>query len=753
MKLPYCVLAIVFFVLPGDVLGAEQATRPNILYFYVDDMGWGSIGPNGQEARREANLPSVRTPNLDKLAAQGVNFTRGYGCHVCSPARSSLQTGFHQGHTFADRNDPDNARKAIRKDDISIGTSLTKAGYVTGYWGKWGYGGSKDQNNPTIDNIQTLPTSHGFQHVLAELHHVRAHTFFQPTLWHAPAPKGAIGGIHLIPNSMGSYQDEANYPDFPARQSHPDYPRTAYCDDCYAFAALDFVRQQGQNYRKTGQPFIGILAVQIPHAPFDEVSTLPEWNAAYAGDPHFKKLAKQSQQWAAMVTRIDAHFGNLLAALDDPNHDGDTSDSIADNTLVIFQSDNGGPGGKNNIEYDANGGLSGVKGSVQEGGIRVPLVMRWPAKLHSTSKLKAGTSTDLVVDVTDLLPTFCDLAETETPVGIDGVSIAATLSGEGHQRRRNFVIHEASSGQSIIQGNLKLFRSRKKGLQLFDLANDPQEKNDISPSHPEVVRQLEELLIAEQVTQPKGYANTYHHWQGVDGTSTSAPGNWSDYQYSNAGITYLKEDGIPNTSWIAHVANQGTANNTAIVDKNLTVLAVSISGNTKAQAEQSVLVDAGMTLTGRNEVRIGSHGKLQLDGGTIRSLRWVDIKQGGTLQGHGLIDSNVENSGTLRVSGSAREPMKIGQDFRQATTGLLRIKATSDAAGLQVAGTAWLGGRLKLSFEPKFQPAVGKPIVLLSASKVVGTFQHDDDEVVADNGVKYRIHYSSKQVTAKRLAE
>lgn len=124
---------------------SAAADRPNILYFYVDDMGWGSIGPNGQAARAAKGLPRVLMPNLDKLAAEGVNFTRSYGMTVCSPARSSQQTGFHQGHTFADRNDPDNAKKAIRTDDVTIGDVLSDAGYVTGYWGKWGYGGAKDQ--------------------------------------------------------------------------------------------------------------------------------------------------------------------------------------------------------------------------------------------------------------------------------------------------------------------------------------------------------------------------------------------------------------------------------------------------------------------------------------------------------------------------------------------------------------------------------------------------------------------------------
>ncbi|MEQ9408180.1 MAG: sulfatase-like hydrolase/transferase [Fuerstiella sp.] len=110
-------------------------------------------------------------------------------------------------------------------------------------------------------------------------------------------------------------------------------------DDAYAFAALDFVRAQGKSYNDTGQPFFGLLAVQIPHAPFAEITALPDWDVAYAEDPYFASLAAQTQQWAAMVTRIDAHFGNILAALEAPDNDGDTADSVADNTLVIFQSD------------------------------------------------------------------------------------------------------------------------------------------------------------------------------------------------------------------------------------------------------------------------------------------------------------------------------------------------------------------------------------------------------------------------------
>ena len=133
MKSSWLLVALVLLCSPAAKLFAVIPTRPNILYFYVDDMGWGSIGPNGQAARREKGLPNVRTPNLDQLARQGVNFTRGYGCHVCSPARSSQQSGFHQGHTFADRNDPDNAKKAMRADDVLIGDALSSAGYAHGH--------------------------------------------------------------------------------------------------------------------------------------------------------------------------------------------------------------------------------------------------------------------------------------------------------------------------------------------------------------------------------------------------------------------------------------------------------------------------------------------------------------------------------------------------------------------------------------------------------------------------------------------
>ena len=633
--------------------------KPNILYLYVDDMGWGSIGPNGQKERKAKGKPYVMTPTLDRLAAEGINFRRAYGCTVCSPARSSQQTGFHQGYTFADRNDPDNAKKAIRTDDITIGDKLLQAGYTTGYWGKWGYGGSKDQNNPTLDNIQTLPTSHGYQYVVAELHHVRAHTFFQPTLWTAPAPSGTKGGLVLKPNTMAPFVNNKAYPDYPSFQNHPDYPKTAYCDDVYATAALDFIRQQAMNYNKTGKPFFGLFAAQIPHAPFDEVTKLPEWDKQYRDKSYFKSLNKQSQQWCAMVTRIDAHFGNLLAALEDPNGDGDKSDSVADNTLIIFQSDNGGPGGASRSELDANGGLSGTKGSIQEGGIRVPTIMRWPAKIHQNSKLKAGSNSDLVIDCTDFLPTFCELAGVDSPVGINGVSLAPYLTGKGEQRVRDFLIHEAGNFASIIKGYYKLVRSRtgkagkgkvskkknsKGSPALYNLKNDPAEKNNIAGQFPELVKELNELLTAEMVDESAGFANTYHKWLGEKSKSLNSSGNWSDYIYENAGVKYMSEKGSPKPYWVVQIAN----GKDAVADSNVEFLGLEIGGG---KIKQKVSVNKDITLTGRNEIRVASRGELILEGGELTSMRWIEIGAEGTLKGYGKINGELFAGGTLITDG------------------------------------------------------------------------------------------------------
>ncbi|MCP4891792.1 MAG: sulfatase-like hydrolase/transferase [Planctomycetaceae bacterium] len=724
-------------------ISAADAKPPNILYFYVDDMGWGSIGPNGQSERRAAGLANVQTPNLDRLAKQGVNFTRGYGCHVCSPARASQQTGFHQGHTFADRNDPDNAKKAMRRDDVTIGDALSAAGYATGYWGKWGFGGSKDPQNPVVVNVQTLPTSHGYQDVLAELHHVRAHTFFQPTLWRQATNVTARGGLDLVPNTLTSYRGNAAYPNLPARQNHADYPATAYCDDSYAFAAFDFVRRQAQQYQKTGQPFFGLLAVQVPHAPFDEITRLPDWDAAYADDPHFASLDTQSRQWAAMVTRIDSHIGNILAALEDPNGDGDLSDSVARETLVVFQSDNGGPRGSCLKELDSNGGLRGTKGTIYEGGIRVPLIMRWPAKINGQSERAAGSVCDQVVDVTDLLPTFCELAGAEVPLGIDGVSIAEILVGQEVTKRRDFIIHEASNQASIIRGNQKLIRNARGKTELYDLSLDPSESHDLSQSQPKLVREMEALLLGERVTEKKGFAVTYHQWMGKDGDSAGEADHWSPYRYENEGIIYQTDDGAPQLAWIAKMENTGTADSLAVAERNLHVLALEIRG--RENARQLLGLQEGIELVGRNEIRIGPFGTIDMHGARIASMRAVDVLPLGTLLGKGEVDATLRNGGYLVIQSSAK-PLHLIGDYRQHEQGLLAVEGPIESPGFVIDGIAELDGKLEFRSKVVTESPKGTEITVLTAKKVKGKFSNPDD-LVSNQGRQWQIRYGSKSVS------
>jgi hypothetical protein len=429
-----------------------------------------------------------------------------------------------------------------------------------------------------------------------------------------------------------------------------------------------------------------------------------------------------------MVTRIDGHFGNLLDALDDPNGDGDKSDSVAKDTLVIFQSDNGGPRGSNREELDANGGLLGSKGSIYEGGIRVPTIMRWPDKITRDSKLKVGSSTDLIVDCSDLLPTFCELAGAPVPLGLSGVSLAPTLMGKGEQRVREFLIHEAGGQASVIRGRYKLIRSRgnakaansgtknkkrpkKPGVakdsgkvQLYDLQADPAEKNNIASKYPQLIKELNALLTGERVDEAAGFANTYHSWKGAKDSAILDASNWTDYVYQNAGETYQRESGSPQAHWCAKI-DRGSA----IANKDTEFLGLEISA--------VLTVKSGVTVHARNELRVAPKGQLILQGGAVESLRWVDVQSGGTLAGHGTVNADLFSKGTLSLS--LNKP-------------------------LVVEGAAKLSGKLSLSGAGKVKS--GESITVLKAKLISGGFANNDALL---DGKSYSIFYTPTEISVR----
>jgi adhesin HecA-like repeat protein len=464
-----------------------------------------------------------------------------------------------------------------------------------------------------------------------------------------------------------------------------------------------------------------LFAAQIPHAPFAEVQKLPNWDHDYKDKSFFQKLSPQSRQWCSMVTRIDAHFGNILEALEDPNGDGDKSDSVAENTLVVFQSDNGGPGGSNREQLNANGGLQGSKGSIYEGGIRVPTIVRWSDKITQKSKLKKGSSTDLVMDCSDLLPTFCELAGTPIPIGVSGVSLAPILTGEGIQRSRDFLIHEAGNQASIIQGQYKLIRprgdmksstsnkkkKRKKEpvTKLFDLNADPAEQNNLANVRPQLVKKLNALLTAERVDEPAGFANTYHTWNAKTKTgSLSSSSNWSEYIYENAEVVYIKETGAPKNHWCARI-QEGTA----VASKETEFLGLEVSG--------VLVVKEGAKVSAKNELRVSNAGQVNLQGGMIESQRWLGIKKGGVLKGHGIIKGDLFNQGTLALH--VDKP-------------------------LQVQGSVNLSGKLELLKTATINNAGSYTV--LQANSIAGGFVNDE---VSIGGKSFSVFYNPTSVTVK----
>jgi adhesin HecA-like repeat protein len=347
--------------------------------------------------------------------------------------------------------------------------------------------------------------------------------------------------------------------------------------------------------------------------------------------------------------------------------------------------------------------------------------MRWSDKITQKSKLKKGSSTDLVMDCSDLLPTFCELAGTPIPIGVSGVSLAPILTGEGIQRSRDFLIHEAGNQASIIQGQYKLIRprgdmksstsnkkkKRKKEpvTKLFDLNADPAEQNNLANVRPQLVKKLNALLTAERVDEPAGFANTYHTWNAKTKTgSLSSSSNWSEYIYENAEVVYIKETGAPKNHWCARI-QEGTA----VASKETKFLGLEVSG--------VLVVKEGAKVSAKNELRVSNAGQVNLQGGMIESQRWLGIKKGGVLKGHGIIKGDLFNQGTLALH--VDKP-------------------------LQVQGSVNLSGKLELLKTATINNAGSYTV--LQANSIAGGFVNDE---VSIGGKSFSVFYNPTSVTVK----
>ena len=414
--------------------------KPNIILILADDLGYGDLGSYGQKF--------FKTPNLDRMALEGTRFTEFYaGAPVCAPSRASLMTGLHQGHAYVRGNtDVNNQRVSLRPSDVTVAEVLKSAGYRTGIIGKWGLG------EPDTAGV---PNRKGFDYWFGYLNQNLAHNYYPDYLWR--------------------------------NEERVAIPKGTYSHDLFTQEALDFIRREREH------PFFLYLAYTIPHANNELTRKTGNGMEVPSDAPYSnERWPLQEKDYAAMIWRMDADIGKIFALLKELNLDGET--------LVIFTSDNG-PQGKDEGGYDqtffnSNGGLRGIKRELYEGGIREPLIVRWPGKV------RAHEVSDHVWAQWDLLPTFADLAGVKPPVGIDGLSMLPALFGRRSSDHEflYWEFHEGGYAQAVRKGRWKAVRHGTSGsIELYDLQTDLKESNDRAAKQPALIKRRAEIMKHEHV--------------------------------------------------------------------------------------------------------------------------------------------------------------------------------------------------------------------------------------------------------------
>ena len=447
-------------------LGAQPKRRkPNIIYLLADDLGYGELGCYGQKW--------IRTPHLDRMAAEGMKLTQHYsGSPVCAPSRCVLMTGKHSGHAYIRNNGnpkgPEFTRlreqygckfpgqHPIPADEVTLAEVLQRAGYATGAMGKWGLG---HWGTPGDPNKQGFDLFYGYN---CQVH---AHNHYPRYLWRNGKQEPIAGNGRTLTGKTHS-------------------------QDLFIHEALAFIRANRGRPFFLYMPFIiPHLSIQTPEAILNEYKgKIPEEDHKHRG---YLKHPFPRAGYAAMVTHLDRGIGDIMALVKELGLDGDT--------LVIFASDNGPTfnrlGGSDSAFFQSAGPFRGLKGSVYEGGIRVPLIARWPGRI------KPGAVSDHICAFWDVLPTLCAVAGLAPPSGIDGLSFAPALLGKGEQKAHDYLYWEfpAYGGQQAVRmGRWKGVRQRLfKGplkTELYDLDADPGEARDVAADHPDVVARIEKAM-------------------------------------------------------------------------------------------------------------------------------------------------------------------------------------------------------------------------------------------------------------------
>ena len=462
MKFPRLIaLLSALLLIPAASRAAE---KPNILFILADDLGYGDLGCYGQQL--------IATPNIDRLAAEGMRFTQFYaGAPVCAPSRAVLMTGKHVGHVSVRGNAGGKigdlsaaGPQTIKRDETTVAEMLKKSGYATALIGKWGLGelGSGSE-----------PTRRGFDHFFGYLNQHHAHNFYPSFLIRNDSPlglKNEVPGEGIFGVGYASKKVE-------------------YSPDLFADDAERWIEAN-----KRG-PFFLYLALTLPHANNEAGRDLK--NGAEVPDlgPYAAKdWTEPNKGQAAMVARLDHDVGRILATLKKLGLDN--------NTLVIFTSDNGPhrESGNDPAFFNASGGLRGIKRDLYEGGIRVPFLARWPGKIAP------GKTSTHVGYFGDVMSTLAEVSSAAAPGGIDSLSFAPALLGQPQKKHDALYweFHEGGTKQAVLlEQHWKGMRLRPSApLELYDLTTDPGETDNLAASQPEIARRIEELLATSRSENP-----------------------------------------------------------------------------------------------------------------------------------------------------------------------------------------------------------------------------------------------------------
>lgn len=424
--------------------GSAAKKRPNIIFIMVDDLGWADLGCYGSKA--------ISTPNIDRMASEGIRFTDAYsGCMVCAPARSVLMTGFHTGHTSVRSN---TGGVPLEDSDITVAEVLKQAGYRCGGFGKWGLGDVRTSG---------VPEKQGFDVFFGYYHQIHAHDYWTDYLWRNSEKIEMTG-------EKGSAERYTHYRIFEQ--------------------TMDFIRQNKD------RPFFCYAPWTPPHGKFQIPEDEPVW--AMYKDKEWPKDAKVA---AAMDTMVDRHVGELLGLLKELG--------IDERTVVFFCSDNGAAFRFEGV-LDSSGPLRGRKRDMYEGGIRVPMIVRWPGKI------RAGQVSEHVWYFADVMPTLAELAGAGkyVPGGIDGISVVPTLLGRAEEQKKHEYLYwewhlydwskreNVPNGlmQAVRMGKWKAVRHRSdEAFELYDLEKDVGEENNLAGQHSGVMRKIEAYIKRTRV--------------------------------------------------------------------------------------------------------------------------------------------------------------------------------------------------------------------------------------------------------------